>query len=220
MEPDGRTRVAAGTWGCVSRTSATRRAICPGTTSRSMCRRQQAAGALQPRRPYQPWSDILLLAGGGDSTIHQLQVEAIQRYSRGLTFQAEYSWNRSLDNVPIVGGTSEPLQPARRSRQLRSGAAAHLLARLQLRTAVRAGQAAGQCLSGPLGKVIGGWQLAGITYLRSGMPFSVSFQRDAGRMVFGPRRPDPRSEAAALGTIDHALVRRVGLRRAGAVHLR
>ena len=70
-----------------------------------MFRKNRHRGALSRGGPYQPWADILLLAGGGDSTIHQLQVEAIQRYSYGLTFQAEYSWNRSLDNVPIVGGT-------------------------------------------------------------------------------------------------------------------
>jgi hypothetical protein len=51
---------------------------------------RQQAGAIQPRRPYQPWSDVLLLAGGGDSTIHQLQLEAIQRLSHGLNFQLRH----------------------------------------------------------------------------------------------------------------------------------
>jgi hypothetical protein len=135
---------------------------------------QQAAGALQPRRPYQPWSDILLLAGGGDSTIHQLQVEAVQRYSLGLTFQAEYSWNRSLDNVPIVGGTNNPYNRSAdrgNSDQIRR----HIFS---LAYSYELPFGPGKPLangSGLLGKVIGGWQLAGITYLRTGMPFSVTF---------------------------------------------
>jgi hypothetical protein len=135
---------------------------------------RQVAGALQPNRPYQPWSDIFLTAGGGDSTIHQLQVEAIQRYSRGLTFQAEYSWNRSLDNVPIVGGTQNPYNYSAdrgNSEQVRR----HIFS---LAYSYELPFGPGKPLanvSGPLGKVIGGWQLAGITYLRTGMPFSVTF---------------------------------------------
>jgi len=135
---------------------------------------RQVAGALQPNRPYQPWSDIFLTAGGGDSTMHQLQVEAIQRYSRGLTFQAEYSWNRSLDNVPIVGGTQNPYNYSAdrgNSEQVRR----HIFS---LAYSYELPFGPGKSLAnvrGPLGKVIGGWQLAGISYLRSGTPFSVAF---------------------------------------------
>ena len=50
---------------------------------------QQIPGTLQPNRPYQPWADILVLASGGDSTMHQLQLEATKRYASGLTFQLE-----------------------------------------------------------------------------------------------------------------------------------
>ena len=45
-----------------------------------------------------------MLKGAGDSTIHQMQLEVIKRYSSGISMQVEYSWNRSLDNTPIVGG--------------------------------------------------------------------------------------------------------------------
>jgi hypothetical protein len=134
----------------------------------------QAAGAIQPRRPYQPWSDILLLAGGGDSTIHQLQLEAIQRYSNGLSFQAEYSWNRSLDDVPIVGGPQDPYNNRAdrgNSDQIRRHiftlAYSYDLPIGPGKRFVNAG--------GPLGKLTGGWQVAGITYLRTGQPFSVTF---------------------------------------------
>jgi carboxypeptidase family protein len=135
---------------------------------------KQAPGALQPRRPYQPWSDILLLAGGGDSTIHQLQVEAVQRYSNGLTLQAEYSWNRSLDNVPVVGGTQNPYN-SRADRGNSDQIRRHIFS-LAYTYELPFGQ--GKPLAGvrgPIGKVIGGWQLSGITYLRTGTPFSVTF---------------------------------------------
>lgn len=128
---------------------------------------RQRAGAVQPVRPYQPWSDILLLAGGGDSTIHQLQLEAIQRFSHGLSFQGEYSWNRSIDNVPIVGGPQNPYDNRAdrgNSEQIRR----HIFTMTySYDLPFRA--------SGPLQKVVGGWQVAGITYLRTGTPFSVGF---------------------------------------------
>ncbi len=73
----------------------------------------QAPGNIQPRRPYQPWGSIAWITSGGDSTIHQLQLEAIQRLARGVTFQLEYSWNRSLDNTPISGGPENPYDNAR-----------------------------------------------------------------------------------------------------------
>jgi hypothetical protein len=135
---------------------------------------RQAPGALQPRRPYQPWADILLLASGGDSTIHQLQLEAIQRPARGLTFQAEYSWNRSLDNVPVVGGPQNPYDN-RADRGNSDQIRRHIFTLaysydLPLGPGRRYANA-----RGALGYLIGGWQVAGITYLRTGVPFSVSF---------------------------------------------
>ena len=134
----------------------------------------QAPGAIQPRRPYQPWSDILLLSGGGDSTIHQLQVEAIQRYAHGLSFQAEYSWNRSLDDVPIVGGPQDPYDN-RADRGDSESVRRHIFTiaygyDLPLGPGKRFAS-----VPGPAGKLLGGWQIAGITYLRSGVPFSVTF---------------------------------------------
>jgi hypothetical protein len=135
---------------------------------------QQAAGLLQPRRPFQPWSDILLLAGGGDSTIHQLQLEGIQRYAYGLTFQAEYSWNRSLDNVPVVGGPQNPYNN-RADRGNSDQVRRHVFTTAY---SYDLPFGPGKRFAGPSGamsKLIGGWQVAGITYLRSGPPFSVSF---------------------------------------------
>ncbi|MCX6622439.1 MAG: TonB-dependent receptor, partial [Acidobacteria bacterium] len=135
--------------------------------------KQQISGALQPNRPYQPWSDISVLESGGNSTIHQLQVEAIQRYSHGASMQLEYSFNRSLDNVPVAGGPQNP-QNAAIERGNSDGIARHILT-LAGNYELPFGHGKQLVNSGLLGKVAGGWQLGGIAFLRTGAPFSTSF---------------------------------------------
>jgi hypothetical protein len=136
--------------------------------------RVQQAGALQAQRPFQPWSNVLVLAGGGDSNIHQLQLEAIQRYRSGLTFQLEYSWNRSLDNVPIVGGPQNPYN-ARGDRGNSDQVRRHIFtAAYSYELPFGPGKRFAN-VRGVAGQIVGGWQIAGITYLRTGPPFSVTF---------------------------------------------
>ncbi len=116
-----------------------------------------------------------MLAGGGDSTIHQLQLEGIQRYAYGLTFQAEYSWNRSLDNVPIVGGPQNPYNN-RADRGNSDQVRRHVFTTAySYDLPFGPGKRFASSASGAMSKLIGGWQVAGITYLRSGPPFSVAF---------------------------------------------
>jgi len=136
--------------------------------------RIQQAGALQPQRPFQPWSSVLVLAGGGDSNIHQLQLEAIQRHRGGLTFQIEYSWNRSLDNVAIVGGPQNPYN-ARGDRGNSDAVRRHIFTAAYAYELPFGPGKPWLNVRGALGQIVGGWQIAGITYLRTGPPFSVSF---------------------------------------------
>lgn len=133
-----------------------------------------APGQIQARRPYQPWASIALVSSGGDSTIHQLQLEAVKRYSSGLSFQVEYSWNRSLDNTPISGGPEDPYNNARdkgNSDQVRR----HIFSAAYSYELPFGPGKRWMNVRGAAGKIVGGWQVAGITYLRTGQPFSVSF---------------------------------------------
>jgi hypothetical protein len=135
---------------------------------------RQIAGAIQPNRPYQPWSDISLLDSGGDSTLHQLQLEALQRASRGFSFQAEYSWNRLLDNTPTSGGPQNPYNN-RGERGNSDGIQRHIFTgAYSYELPFGPGKPMAN-VSGGLGKLIGGWQVGGITILRTGTPFGVSF---------------------------------------------
>jgi hypothetical protein len=136
--------------------------------------KMQQAGVLQAQRPFQPWSNVLVLAGGGDSNLHQLQLEAIQRYRGGLTFQLEYSWNRSLDNVPIVGGPQNPWN-ARADRGNSDQVRRHIFTAAYTYDLPFGPGKRFLNVGGAAGQIVGGWQIAGITYLRTGPPFSVSF---------------------------------------------
>jgi len=137
--------------------------------------REQIPGAIQPYRPYQPWSDILVLAGGGNSILHQLQVEAIQRYSSGLSFQVEYSWNRSLDDVPVVGGPQDPYN-ARGDRGNSDQIRRHIFTFAGSYELPFGPGKRFLASRHPLARhVVGGWQAAWIAYLRTGTPFAPSF---------------------------------------------
>ncbi|MGH9656959.1 MAG: TonB-dependent receptor domain-containing protein, partial [Bryobacteraceae bacterium] len=147
----------------------------------------QAPGNIQPRRPYQPWSTIGLIASGGDSTLHQLQLEAVQRLARGLTFQIEYSWNRSLDNTPISGGPEDPYNNARdrgNSDQIRR----HIFTAAYSYELPFGKGKRFAASAGALDRIVSGWQVAGITYLRTGPPFSVGFTATQAGALSG--RPD------------------------------
>ena len=155
----------------------------------------QKAGTLQANRPYQPWSDILLLNSGGDSTLHQLQIEAIKRFSHGLNFQVEYSWNRSLDDTPIVGGPQNPYDN-RGSRGNSDQVRRHIFtAAYNYELPFGPGKAFLN-VKGVAGKVVGGWSVAGITYLRTGQPFSVTFSPSL------PGWYASRADASAPGNLD------------------
>lgn len=134
---------------------------------------QQIPGTLQPNRPYQPWADILVLASGGDSTMHELQLEATQRFSSGLTFQLEYAWTSSLDDTPTVGGPQDPYNVSA-DRGNTDGVRRHVFtAAYSYELPVGRGKAFLNNAGNALNALVGGWEIAGITYLRTGTPFSL-----------------------------------------------
>ncbi len=136
--------------------------------------KQQIPGTLQPNRPYQPWADILMLASGGSSIMHELQLEATKRYSAGLTFQLEYAWTSSIDDTPTVGGPQDPYN-TRADRGNTDGVRRHVFsAAYSYELPFGRGKPFLSSSKGFVNAVIGGWQIAGITYLRTGTPFSLS----------------------------------------------
>ena len=55
------------------------------------------AANLNQRRIYQPIGGLQLGRSDAWSTYHSLQITATQRYSRGVTVTAHYTWSKSID---------------------------------------------------------------------------------------------------------------------------
>jgi len=134
----------------------------------------QAPGTIQSQRPYQPWADISTLDTNGDSITHQFQAEITRRFQNGLFLTANYTWNKTLDDVPIA---SSPQNPYKVSADRGNGEAIRPQV-FYLSSTYDLPFGPGKHFvskGGVAGKIIGGWGLAGILQLRAGTPFSVNF---------------------------------------------
>ncbi len=134
----------------------------------------QAPGTIQSQRPFQPWADINALDTNGNSITHQMQVELTRRYSNGFFVQGSYTWNKTLDNVAIVGTPQNPYDAAAD----RSNGDSIRPQVFYLSSTYELPFGPGKALAdvgGVTGKLIGGWSVAGILQFRSGVPFSVGF---------------------------------------------
>jgi hypothetical protein len=133
-----------------------------------------APGAVQPRRPFQPFGTIAYRESGRNSIAHQMQLGAIRRLSGGLSFQFEYQYTNALGEQPF--GIEAPMDSFR--AYLDRGHAdfiRHHVATANYTYDLPFGKGRAFVLSGIADKLFGGWQLSGILGLGSGEPFSVLF---------------------------------------------
>jgi hypothetical protein len=152
---------------------------------------QQPNVPTQQQRPFQPWGPINATRSGGKQNFNQLQAEIIKRPSRGMSFQVEYQFTRSLDNVPQSGGPQIWQYPALdygNSQGLRR----HWLI-FNYVYDVPVGR--GRTVLGNAGRTvdtaIGGWQVSGITSYGTGTPFTVTFnQTGTGKIGWWTSRTD------------------------------
>jgi hypothetical protein len=63
-------------------------------------------GWVDPRAPFQNWSQIFQSANLGSTSYNSMQAELTHRVSHGLTFQSDYSWTKSLTDVQGDAPTS------------------------------------------------------------------------------------------------------------------
>jgi len=146
-----------------------------------------AAGALQPRRPYQPWGSMTFQAQDQGATYQSLQAKWQHRMSNGLAMLVSYTFSKFLQKTqtPQAGGdgayerTYSPFDvpqnlaisgtyilPIGKGRRLLSNA------------------------NGATDAILGGWQIQTITILHSGTPYTPIVGSDVANTGVGSQRPN------------------------------
>jgi hypothetical protein len=153
---------------------------------------QQPNVPTQNQRPYQPFSTITSYFSYGREEYNQLQLGVRKRFSDGSSFEGEYQYTRSLDDISTAGGPEIPgdymgdwgnSDGIRRhwavfnyDYQVPFGRNGHWL---------RNANALANAL-------IGGWQVSGITTYGTGVPLiNLTFsQTGTGIVGWSSGRPD------------------------------
>jgi hypothetical protein len=61
------------------------------------------------RRPYQPYTSIVQATASGNSLYNSMQLSLEKRFSKGFTILANYTWSKSLDNIPFGADVTSPI---------------------------------------------------------------------------------------------------------------
>jgi hypothetical protein len=124
---------------------------------------------LAQRRPYPLFQSITEIADVDNSRYHALQLTVEQRLSRGLSFNASYTWSHALDHSSTDSNSLQSFMDTY-NRRLDYGNADF---DIRHRLIASASYLLPYRRPGPMRLVIEGWQFNGILSLYTGLPFSV-----------------------------------------------
>ena len=142
---------------------------------------QPGPGALAPRRLLQPLNNvnnIFFVEYRSRSSFHSMQLKATKRYENGLQFLAAYTWGKSLDYTGSVGsggGASGGPQTVTCLDCNRGPSGFDVRHRAVFSYVYDLPFGKGKKMdagNNVVNKVIGGWQMSGITTLTTGRPFT------------------------------------------------
>jgi hypothetical protein len=141
------------------------------------------AAAIQLRRPFPFFNAINLRDPGGSATYNAFAAKAEKRFSKGLTFLTSYTWSHAIDDG---AGTLDDGTGGRRDNYniaLDRGNSQYDLRHNFVGSFVYElpwgkGRTFGANWKPIVNGILGGWQLGGILFLRSGEPFSVTISGD------------------------------------------
>lgn len=164
-----------------------------------------------------PFLATTLSVGGpfGWSTYHSFTLQARQRLSRGLAFNANYTISKSLDTISLGLSTNANANRPQNSHDVGADygpSVFDIRHRLVLNYSYDLPMGPGKRfanISGAAGRLLGGWQLAGIVVVQGGTPFSplVPFDRsgtggfqDRPDQIADPNKVDKRTPERFFNT--------------------
>ena len=163
-------------------------------------------GNIQQRRPYGNFGSILTTYSDSTSSYHGLQLSVERRVANNFSFEVNYTFSKSIDEVSTDTTPQNASQTVPMNRTLNRGVSdfdnRHRLIASHVWALPLFSQQNALTRS-----VLGGWQFTGITTIRSGGPFSVSSGTDRALSGLGssfadllgdPDMPGGRSRAERI----------------------
>ena len=146
-----------------------------------------AVGAVQARRPYQPWGAIAFQSQDLGTTYQSMQSKLERRLGNGFTGLISYTWSKFMQSnqSPALGGNTgyeRTYSPFNTPQNVAiSGSYALPVGR---------GQKYMANSNGFLDATLGGWQVQTIIVLRSGTPYTPVVASDVANTGVGNQRPN------------------------------
>jgi outer membrane receptor protein involved in Fe transport len=149
--------------------------------------RTPAAGAVQQRRPYPFFGGITLRDPGGSASYNAFTAKGEKRFSRGLSFLLSYTWAHAIDDgAGTLNDGAGSFRDHYNTRLERGNSQYDLrhnfVASFVYDLPFGRGRAYGSQMHPVANAILGGWQLGGILFMRSGEPFSVTVSGDIANM--------------------------------------
>lgn len=147
--------------------------------------------AQQNYRPYRQFGGITHYANYGHNTYHGGTIRVERRYAAGLSFNAFYTYAKSLNETEADGGDAgvtfynRRLEKGRSNTDIRHRFVSVMSYEMPFgrgRKWMNAGGAANH--------VLGGWELTWTQTFQSGQPFTVNFAGSPNRYLGGEARPN------------------------------
>ncbi len=157
-----------------------------------------AAGAVNGRRIFPGWGNVNFQEPRGNSIYHSLQTKVEKRFSKGHMFLLSHSWAKAIDDsdstqLSTASGTGN-LQDQRNLRAERSRSFQDVRHRLVLSYLYELPFGRGRSfldgVSPVMDKIVGGWQVNGITFYQSGRAFTISSPSDHSNTGSSNIRPN------------------------------
>lgn len=130
------------------------------------------------------FSNITNQETSAHSSYNSLQVTVSKRFSDGLYFQNAYTWSHCIDNSSGLRSNTRYNNPSAD----RGNCDQDIRHRDVLSYIYELPFYKGQ--NGFAGKVLGGWQISGVTVLETGIPFNITEPTDRSLSGAGSDRPD------------------------------
>jgi hypothetical protein len=167
---------------------------------------QQTITRGQLLRPFPEFNSVNVRAvHEGNSVYHSLQAKLERRFSKGFSVLAAYTFSKLLTNAGSrlsINFANPGIQDSNNLRAERSLANVDVPHRFVASYIWQLPFGPGQQWlsgSGPIGKIIGGWQVNGITTVQSGLPLGLTTASNQTGSLGGGSRPNNNGATALLG---------------------